>query len=115
MDFNRQLSESLLHAAARAASNHESIFSDDQLKIASILKTHVNATLPNPNRDIPYLPSGANHDAIVLADFTRAAMLWVRCRAGISHSPLEHVEDSDMVQGALALYYFMEQSDVTKD
>ena len=34
-------------------------------------------------------------------------MLFVRCRGGISHSPLEFVSDEDVGQATLALVLFL--------
>jgi len=42
------------------------------------------------------LPSGAGHDAAVLAGLCPAAMLFVRCRGGISHHPDEAVRPDDV-------------------
>jgi allantoate deiminase len=42
------------------------------------------------------LPSGAGHDAAMLATIAPAAMLFVRCRGGVSHNPAEHVEAADV-------------------
>jgi allantoate deiminase len=44
----------------------------------------------------PRLPSGAGHDAMEMARITPAAMLFVRCRGGVSHNPAEHVEEADV-------------------
>lgn len=41
------------------------------------------------------LPSGAGHDAMVMAALCPTAMLFIRCRAGISHNPAEHVDPAD--------------------
>lgn len=41
------------------------------------------------------LASGAGHDAMVMAALCPTAMLFVRCRGGISHNPAEHVEVAD--------------------
>jgi allantoate deiminase len=41
------------------------------------------------------LVSGAGHDAMIMAALCPAAMLFVRCRAGISHNPAEHVDPAD--------------------
>jgi allantoate deiminase len=46
--------------------------------------------------DLPRLPSGAGHDAAMMATLTPAAMLFVRCRGGISHHPDESVEEADV-------------------
>ena len=42
------------------------------------------------------LPSGAGHDAMVLASFTRCAMLFVRSPKGLSHHPDEAVQKTDV-------------------
>lgn len=49
------------------------------------------------------LPSGAGHDAQLLAGVVDTAMIFVRCAGGVSHSPLEAVSDEDAVTGASAL------------
>jgi len=46
--------------------------------------------------DPPALPSGAGHDAVVLADLMPVAMLFVRCHEGISHNPAESVRVEDV-------------------
>jgi allantoate deiminase len=42
------------------------------------------------------LPSGAGHDAAVLAGLTPTAMLFIRCKNGISHHPAESVKPGDV-------------------
>ena len=49
------------------------------------------------------LPSGAGHDGMAMVDVADVAMLFVRCRGGISHHPDEHVEPSDVDAGARVL------------
>ena len=46
--------------------------------------------------DPPTLPSGAGHDAAVMAGAVPVAMLFVRCRDGISHNPAESVRVEDV-------------------
>lgn len=41
------------------------------------------------------LVSGAGHDAMNMAALCPTAMLFIRCRGGISHNPAEHVEPGD--------------------
>ncbi len=44
----------------------------------------------------PYvLASGAGHDAVQMARLTDVAMMFVRCRGGISHNPAEYCESAD--------------------
>jgi allantoate deiminase len=45
---------------------------------------------------IERLASGAGHDAAQVAEMTPVAMLFVRCRRGISHNPAESVEPEDV-------------------
>jgi N-carbamoyl-L-amino-acid hydrolase len=54
--------------------------------------------------DAPVLPTGAGHDAGILASAgIRAAMLYVRNPTGISHAPDEHAEPEDCHHGVRAL------------
>jgi allantoate deiminase len=42
-----------------------------------------------------HLPSGAGHDAMAVASLCPTAMLFVRCKGGISHAPEEFLSDRD--------------------
>lgn len=55
------------------------------------------------------LVSGAGHDAMILADVCPIAMLFVRCRGGISHNPAEHVEPADADAALAVLSGFIER------
>jgi allantoate deiminase len=46
--------------------------------------------------DVPRLPSGAGHDAAVMSHLAPVAMLFVRCKGGISHNPAESVTAADV-------------------
>lgn len=46
------------------------------------------------------LPSRAGHDAWNIARIAPAAMIFIPCRAGISHNELEFAEDADIAAGA---------------
>jgi allantoate deiminase len=54
------------------------------------------------------LPSGAGHDGMAMIDIADVAMLFVRCRGGISHNPAEHVEETDADAGARVLLRLIE-------
>ena len=56
----------------------------------------------------PVLPTGAGHDAGVLAARVPAAMLFVRNPTGVSHSPAEHAEPADCAAGVRALAAVLE-------
>ncbi|MER5636977.1 allantoate amidohydrolase [Kitasatospora sp. NPDC002227] len=51
----------------------------------------------------PVLPTGAGHDAGILASAVPTAMLFVRNPSGVSHSPAEHAELADCLRGVEAL------------
>ena len=53
------------------------------------------------------LPSGAGHDAVALADVLPVAMLFVRCRGGLSHHPLEHVAPEDVAAALKVMDNFL--------
>jgi len=50
-----------------------------------------------------HLSSGAGHDAVAMANLCPSAMLFVRCKGGISHNPAESitVEDADVAARVL--------------
>ena len=53
------------------------------------------------------LPSGAGHDAMVMADITGVGMMFVRCGAGgVSHNPAETVSAEDAALALAALEDF---------
>ena len=54
------------------------------------------------------LPSGAGHDGMAMIDIADVAMIFVRCRGGISHHPDEHVELTDADAGARVLLRVIE-------
>jgi len=54
------------------------------------------------------LGSGAGHDAAVMARITETAMLFVRCKGGISHNPAESVTEEDVAVAIDVLGKFME-------
>jgi len=54
------------------------------------------------------LPSGAGHDGMAMIDVADVAMVFVRCRGGISHHPDEHIDMSDADAGARVLLRLIE-------
>jgi allantoate deiminase len=53
------------------------------------------------------LPSGAGHDAAIMSRITEIAMLFVRCKGGVSHSPLESVDEGDVAIAIEVLERFL--------
>ena len=56
----------------------------------------------------PVLPTGAGHDAGVLAARVPSGMLFVRNPTGVSHSPAEHANPADCAAGVQALAAVLE-------
>ena len=72
------------------------------------LRDRIAAALAAAGITAPALPTGAGHDAGVLAARVPAAMLFVRNPTGISHSPAEHAELADCEAGVRALAAVLE-------
>lgn len=58
---------------------------------------------------VPVIPTGAGHDAAVLAARVPTAMLFVRNPTGVSHAPGEHAELDDCLAGVRALADVIEE------
>ena len=54
------------------------------------------------------LVSGAGHDGMAMARLCPVAMIFVRCRGGISHNPAEYASPADMGLAVAALIRFIE-------
>ncbi|MFL5734385.1 MAG: allantoate amidohydrolase [Chloroflexia bacterium] len=55
-----------------------------------------------------HLPSGAGHDAVTMSTLTGVAMLFVRCKGGVSHNPAESVEVEDVAVAIEVMGRFLE-------
>ena len=68
--------------------------------IKDIIQTQCKAQ----NLDAPELMSGPFHDALALSYACDYGMIFVRCKDGISHNPLEFASYKDLALGAEVLY-----------
>ncbi len=57
--------------------------------------------------EVLMLPSGAGHDAVALSTICPVAMLFVRCKRGISHNPAEAVKSTDVGKAIAVLAEFI--------
>jgi len=73
------------------------------------LRDHLVTALAQRGIDAPLLPTGAGHDAGILAAVLPTAMLFVRNPTGVSHSPAEHAEPEDCEAGVVALAAVLEE------
>jgi allantoate deiminase len=107
VDADRDAAVRQIKAAISAARNCE----------ASVSVTHTAKAVPCDQRLIESfsqaisaegyalhaLPSGAGHDAMVMAEVWPVGMVFVRCAGGISHNPAEDATADDLGAGAAVL------------
>jgi len=55
------------------------------------------------------LPSGAGHDGMAIKAIADIAMLFVRCKGGVSHNPAESITEEDAAVGAAVLFDFIHE------
>jgi allantoate deiminase len=72
------------------------------------LKSQVSEAIAAEGYRVFELPSGAGHDGMAMIDIADVAMVFVRCRGGISHHPDEHVDLADVDAGARVLLGLIE-------
>jgi allantoate deiminase len=75
---------------------------------AAWLKSQVAEAIAGEGFRVFELPSGAGHDGMAMIDIADVAMVFVRCRGGISHHPDEHVDVADADAGARVLLRVIE-------
>jgi allantoate deiminase len=92
------------HLALQVDVTHE----NRTVPCAPWLKAQVAAAVAAEGYPVFELPSGAGHDGMAMVDIADIAMLFVRCRGGISHHPDEHVELADADAGARVLLRVIE-------
>jgi allantoate deiminase/N-carbamoyl-L-amino-acid hydrolase len=71
---------------------------------ADWLKDIVHTQCKQLNLEAPELMSGPFHDAMALSYACDYGMIFVRCKDGISHNPLEFASYEDLALGAEVLY-----------
>lgn len=59
------------------------------------------------------LASGAGHDAVMMATAMPVAMLFVRCRAGLSHHPDEYASPEDIAVALKVLVDFLQNESIS--
>ncbi len=102
-------------AARAAAADHQVPVSISQesatppVRFDAGLRDRLAAALAARGIAAPVLPTGAGHDAGVLAARLPTAMLFVRNPSGVSHSPAEHADLADCEAGVAALTAILEE------
>ena len=101
--------DQVLTAAREAAESHQVAFGwmgesvTPAVSFDAGLRGRLAAALAGQGIAAPVLPTGAGHDAGILAARLPTAMLFVRNPTGVSHSPAEHAEPADCAAGVTAL------------
>jgi allantoate deiminase len=94
-------------AQRRLAANIEPLQSLGVTSCAEWLMAQMDAAVAAQGVPVRRLPSGAGHDGMALKAITDIAMLFVRCRGGVSHNPAEAISREDAAAGARALLHFL--------
>jgi allantoate deiminase len=79
--------------------------------LVELLEASVRRAGITPHR----LPSGAGHDAMAMAALCPMAMLFVRCKGGISHNPAEAITAEDAEVAVRVLLDFLRSFPGTRD
>ena len=88
---------------ASAAKNHEANAFVCDPRVVAGLSRAVEQVGVKPR----LLPSGAGHDTMVMGRLCPAGMLFIRCKGGVSHNPLESITAEDCAYGLAALARFV--------
>ena len=81
---------------------------DAQAVSCSVRLREFLAAAVKANGIVPrFLPSGAGHDSMAVADLCPVAMLFVRCKGGISHTPEESITPEDAQTSVAVLVEFL--------
>jgi hydantoinase/carbamoylase family amidase len=76
-----------LEVEVRAVSERASVACSPRL--TAVLKKAISGRAPE-------VASGAGHDGVYMSEITDVAMLFVRCKGGVSHNPAESVTAADV-------------------
>ena len=103
-----------LYQALRSISTERALALDWQL-VQETDAVHCDSALTNQLLDAlssvtgirRTLPSGAGHDAVALSAIAPVAMLFIRCRDGLSHQPAEFASSEDIAAGISILVDFL--------
>jgi N-carbamoyl-L-amino-acid hydrolase len=101
-DAVRASARSGVEAEGCALEVHEESFTP-RVDFDPALTARVAAAVAPEFGPVPAIPTGAGHDAGILAGHVPTAMLFVRNPTGVSHAPGENARDEDCEAGARAL------------
>jgi N-carbamoyl-L-amino-acid hydrolase len=82
--------------------------STPEVRFDAALRERMAVSLRTAGFDPPELSTGAGHDAGILSESIPTGMLFVRNQTGVSHSPAEHADLADCLDGVRALATVLE-------
>jgi allantoate deiminase len=105
----RRLLQSASDIAKRRGLSVQSLLTDEEDSI--VCSPQLTSVLARAVQELGHpamqLASGAGHDAVLMARLTEVAMLFVRCKGGVSHSPAESVTEDDVAVAVDVLSKFL--------
>ncbi|MCQ2445126.1 MAG: Zn-dependent hydrolase [Mailhella sp.] len=106
-----------IHAEVRAVCRKRNLGFSDELffqsrlvKCDPLLVEKVSAALQTVQGCAPRISSGAGRDAAEASIVWPMAMIFLRCREGLSHCPRESITEADALLGVRALVTLLEQN-----
>ena len=104
VDFCRELAErEKVTITRRSLARFEPVVFDD--RVVDIVESAAKAR----NNTVQRMPSGAGHDAQMIARMAPTAMIFVPSHKGLSHNVAEHTDEIDLIAGANVLLDVMLQ------
>jgi len=81
----------------------ETIYAKDSVLLSDKIIEVISSAAENGDYAWMQMPSGAGHDAQTLAPYVDTGMIFVPCKNGVSHSPLEWIEPQNAADGCQVL------------
>jgi allantoate deiminase len=109
-----EATRTLLEAARAIASRRsldvaaELLLESRSVRCAPRLTALLARSVEDLGHPVLELASGAGHDAVAMSDLTDVAMLFVRCKGGVSHNPAESVTTADVAVAIDVLSRFVQ-------
>ncbi|HTY88929.1 MAG TPA: allantoate amidohydrolase [Candidatus Acidoferrum sp.] len=86
----------------------EVVYETASVKCSTELSNLLDNAVKRRQKKTIRLPSGAGHDAAVMAGITPTAMLFIRCKNGVSHHPDESVKTADVQMALVVMNDFLQ-------
>ena len=104
--IRRALSE--IAARRRVQLDIKPVWEASTAACAPWLQQQIAAAIARENLPVRHLPSGAGHDGMAMIAIADIAMLFVRCKGGISHNPAEAISAADVDVATRVFLNFIE-------